>query len=591
MPNANFTAFKGFIPIDARKVDQPHVVNGENFLLNADGIYSAFGSDIISYERFENPELIETFNIEDDNFIFTKGGIWGYDATADIYFPKFLFTDAGDTAPWSEAFVGNVYFFAKKGVGLLSFNPTLNEWKNLGGTGSVPVNIEYITNASGRLIAVDPTIFYWSAFDDGEDFVTSTVTGAGAQSLGLVKNGTPLGVKHTERGGFLVLTDKGMIVADFIGTTIPFSFKTLTEHTKPISAFAILDVEDVIIILGEDGFWQTTGEKPTPWQPLMSEFFRQTLLLNILDTNAEAIRLHYNVERKWVLVSVAELNQPQLYTIAYVYYLPLDEWGKFNQRHHGFGTLNLQSGPFQGRNFGFISPDKYLRKFTDQPRIEPNPDQNELYHFHSEIEFDSRLEDGVHIASSFMYMPENDETFFATVGSSGLFTTTDGEPDGAYTPIFGSVDAFIDVGLFRFTEQLAVNEMSTVHEVAVGQDAEAVFAFDSEDWNIDSGDEDWNVLTAMEDWGFQVVSTVGYDGTIIGTVDGKNTWEDQIELMTKYDHTAVDSDGNTLEKLKTQYFSCYNTGIYHIIRLSAKQIDQSFFLKTLDINGNVDSVL
>lgn len=592
MPNAPFTGFKGFLPIDARKIDQPHVIRGENFMLNADGPYSAFGNDIVSYTQFSDPEFIETFRVESENFIFAKGSIWGYDAFSDTYYPVMTFTDAGETFPWSEAFVGNVYYFAKKGVGLISYTPTTGEWKSLDGVGSVPTGVVAVADASGRLIAVTATNIHGSAFDDGEDFVTSPQTGAFAQSLGLVRGGEPYAVRHTSSGGYMVFTSEGMIVATFTDTIIPFSHKGLTEHAKPISPFGVLDADDLIIILNEDGFWQTRGQEPEPWQPLMSEFFRQTLLPNILDSNPEAIRLHYNSPRKWIIISVAELNQPSLYTKAYVYYIPLDEWGIFNSCHHGFGTLDLQSGPFEGRHFGFVCQDGYLRKFTDQPRIEPVPDLGELYLYHQEMDIPSRLVDGVHIATSNIYMPENNETFFDTVGgSSGAYTTLDGEPTGNYLPAYESVNSFIDIGLFRFVEQQAPNEMSIVTEVAIGQDSEAVLVFEEEDWNALTGEEDWNILTGEEDWGFDIVATVDYVASILGTVDGKNVWEDQQEVMQRHQHTDKDSGGNTLEKLETQYFICYNNGIYHIIRISAQNVGESFHLKTLDISGFVDGVL
>ena len=152
------------------------------------------------------------------------------------------------------------------------------------------------------------------------------------------------------------------------------------------------------------------------------------------------------------------------------------------------------------------------------------------------------------------------------------------------TPIFSPMDSTVDVGLFRVnTEEDIVDEFSLVTDLIVGM-LESPIGQDAEDWLIffPDAEEDWLVDDLEdEDWGVGIFSTTVYDASIIGSLDGYNQYQDQFEILEeRADIVDAELDETTG---RSRYFTCYNNGTYHIIRIEALLIGESFHLKVVDM--------
>src|SRR5690606_2620334 len=105
-----FNNIKGRIfELDPKQVGDPHVLAGQNFLRDASGVLSAFGTDIISYTRLDDVNNIRTVRVEDKIFLLTTNAVLQYDTDTQQYYPIFVFEEAvqgNRPTPWSHALVG-----------------------------------------------------------------------------------------------------------------------------------------------------------------------------------------------------------------------------------------------------------------------------------------------------------------------------------------------------------------------------------------------------------------------------------------------------------------------------------------------------
>lgn len=571
------TSFKGLTPaLDPRQISSAFIVGGRNFIMTAKGPQSYFGSEFFSYDTVFSAEDVVAFRVGDAIFLFGRESVLQYSATAQVFYPVFVFSPSTETYPWSYALVGGKYYFAKKGLDLLRYDPLTGNWSIHSG-GDILSNIHAVTESAGRLIILAEGAYQWSVIDDGLDVTTNINTGAGAQSLALVGYGDPLGVKSVA-DGFVVATTKGLIKATIIDAANPFRHRPLSGAIHaPISPFNFIEIqEEDLIILSKTGLYRTRGEKPEPWQPLFSEFLKSEILPNFNLSVPNLIRLGVNVDKQWFIISLSELARPGAYTLAYVLYVPVNEWGVFNRSHESFGETNLSLNVTAGFNFGYFCENKYLHKFTDFPQVEIRPDRNIYHHYHTSFDYPVRLENDVYHMPSVLQMYDIDESNIPDV--SGLYNQFTLDP---YERNLVTINSYIDIGLFRFTKEDFPDRLSNVIDVMIGT-LDAPEGQEFEDWLSDEQfpsdpEEDW--LTAAdesEDWGFAVFSSVDFDAFCIGTLDGKTVWEGNEKTL---ELTTIDGQG--------RFYSVDCNGLFHTIRVRAEDVDQSFQVKSLELGGNI----
>ena len=618
--------FKGLLPaVDRRQPVDKFVLDGRNFLVDVEGPYSAFGSDLITYEIINNSAHAYTFRVQDEIFMFTDDMVLTYDTVAKIFVPINVFTLNTQTFPWTHAIVGGVHYFLKRGGVIHAYNPNTELWTTV--TTNVITDPHFLTASAGRLIVMGINDVQNSAIDDGADLATDIEKKVGIQSLAIVGGGAPLALFHIA-DGFIAYTNTGAMVAEIVDAAVAFRVFPLADthdDNLPISRFTIVEFgNNAHVILSKTGLYITTGKGLQQFQPLMSEFIVRSILPNFDLGIIGTLRLTYQENIRQFFVSIAETEQAFMYTKAFVLYVPRDEWGVMNKSHTQFGELTLQDGPFKGFNFGYFCFNGCLHTFTGISRVEAHPDgatgvklPGNTHLFHTSYFMPARIVDSAAFYPTGIQMETFDEAVF--MAGSGLYEYGDIEtyispatpvlteqasealaPDlmkndlnmqaaivdvgwALRTPIFGSVDSFIDVGLFaQKTEFDHVDEITLVTDVNIGM-LESPSGQTFEDWLSFTPDieVDWLDDASDEDWGAGVFSGTNYITTIIGSLDGENTFQDQLEIMEEREDIVDASKSETTGKVK--YFTCYNNGFYHIVRIEALNVDESFHLKTMDL--------
>ncbi len=417
--------FRGALPaLDRRQPVDKFVVDGQNFLVDAEGPFAAFSTELITTTQIRNPEAADTFRVGDDIFLFTADAVLKFDTSSEINFPIFTFPLNNTNFPWSQAVVGGIHFFAKKGSNVFSYNPLTDIWVNV--TANVVIIPHAVTKAGGRLVIMGIDDVQWSAIDNGVDLLTDIEKGIGIQSLAIVGGGDPLAVLPTF-DGFITYTSTGSMKSELVDSINPFRHFPLTADPGviPLSPYTVIEAaNNEHISLSKIGFHITIGKVPEPFQPLMSEFFRRQILPFFDLTNSTLIKLTFNSDRQWLIVSLAESEKEFNYTLAYVLYVPRDEWGRFNRPHVGFGELSINEGQFKGFNFGFFCAAGCLHRFIEFPHVEAHPDGDlgkklptNFHHFNNNFTPPVRSEDGVKIFTSLVQLETFEETVFTILGT------------------------------------------------------------------------------------------------------------------------------------------------------------------------------
>ena len=135
----------------------------------------------------------------------------------------------------------------------------------------------------------------------------------------------------------------------------------------------------------------------------------------------------------------------------------------------------------------------------------------------------------------------------------------------------------IEVGLFRFVEQVEADETSAITTLQigiVGVNVENTF----EDWNEMAGDEDWGSGSEVfEDWSDNVTAVDNFNLEYMPTDDGLNPQFQGVE-----DLEVVENLGSVLV-----YSPDPISSIFHRLKLAAVSAGQRFYLKVIEMGGLV----
>jgi len=620
MPRIEANRIKGLVPaLDNKKITQPVVLDGENFLVEVDGLRSGFGRTEISHELLVDITNVQIFTTDTaTSWICTTGCILQYDVLTNTVVPVYVFTEPVDKFPWSMALVGGKYYFARRGVGLIEYIPTTASWHIVNGSSygvDIPSSIIGCCESGGRLVVLAHGLVAWSVIDDGTTFTPSTVTGAGFQSLAIIGSfslDSPLGVFRVN-DGFLTFTRNGVMKSVFTNTIVVFRHRRLSAVSVPLNHDCIVQTkDDNVIYLAVDGFYRTTGDVPEIWQPLMSEYFRVNLLeLRQLTANGQ-LKLTSIPSKSWLFVSLAELEQPYIYTKAFVWCGKVDEWGSFDRTHSCIAdfTTSLDNGVFYFDSFGSLY--QFVSSAGDS--LTPTLTYSQTA-FVPVVQMPARTEDGITKMPSVFGMSTFDESAFINAGFYDKWavaenvvsfdTTTSLEMASEYVAggvslfrsqvAFGDglsklvlalvpfttapLDSFVEVGPFRLIVNEAAAEYSTVTDVMLGSINYTATISSSEDWlTMQSSSEDWMSWspTTYENWGGTTSSSSGYTANISASVDGYLEIETQTQILE-----AVQTSG------RSSIFACYSTGLFHQLRVEAMVGTEYYYLKIAELTGIV----
>lgn len=481
----NWRQFKGLLPaFDPRNVDQPHIIDGRNFALDTKGPYAAFGNRIANYQQLVDASIVQTIRIEDDNLLFVNGAVFKFDTTTQHYVLQYLFDDAGDVWPWSVAFVGGLYYFCRKGVGVFEYDADTNTWTEI--TSYVPDDPRACCEAVGRLIIVGETQIAWSTRDDGSDLVPSLVTGAGFEFISGYISGTGLGVK-TASDGFYTFTNKGFFKSEYnfvFGTnSSPFRHYPLdgSRTYAPLNQWCLISIDDVQhVFLDKQGFFSLQKNTITPYTVGFSEWLRKSAFPNLDLTNTQLLRLTYSQKQNMIFLSVSDGAKDYLYGYAFAYYIPLEEWGRFDRVHYSIIETYYSTGPNSGYAAGYIDGDGLTRRFVIDPFNEINPaDAGETW----------------------------DVFYWTPISNPPMWTDTNGQLHGIsefhmssypFTTVMNLAAGNYEIVTLTFDTEPAIPT-----QIAYDDDEVVIWQTQgNEDFNTSVlPNEDWNALTGTDDYG------------------------------------------------------------------------------------------
>lgn len=604
---------KGLLPaLDPRVVEVPYIIDGMNFIFDVQGPFAAFANSLVGYVEVADPIGFDAFEVGDTVFHLFNEGVFKFDLNSQLWILQFPFTGLTSVARWSTALVGAKHYFCREDVGLIQYDPATLKWKPV--TTDVPAGALSITQSNGRLVILGADSYAWSALDDGEDLSPSLSTGAGIQSTAII-GGDSIAIGAYNQG-FLTYTSKGVIRAAFIGGTAIFRHTQLTVRLKLFNKFSIINLDnEEHVILTNLGLFITSGTNFEQLDPVFNEFIRE--LITTLDTSlVDGIKLFYDIDEEIVYVSQALVDDSHIFNLSYVFIRRLKKWGSFDREHYGFSKIHFDSGAEEGIHFGYIGIDKHFHYSTFNAAVEvaPNLQDGKAFTNIKEVQFPT-YEDvsrGSIIVSSVCIVQTYDPANIPSTFEAGFYTLTvnpaneflleDGSSnflledglsvfllEGAVISLIPSkiartlepLNSEITIGLFNYLEGQFPDEYSLITNVAVSAGFVPV-GQTVEDWNVLVGSQDWNLLSGFIDRGEGVPSTEIFDISLITTNDGVNTanYDDIIQDVSLIPNLYKD-DG------KFAFYSAYQSGLYHKIRLEAINVGDSFHLDLLQISGSL----
>ena len=637
-----YVQFKGLLPpVDPRRVSEPHIVEGRNFMVGVAGPHSAFAADEVFRRAACLPFLPQVFTTDaaTSSWIFLADGVYELNISSGRLLPVFLYggVDVTYFAPWTHALVGGKHFFANPFVGLIKYDPLDSSWVSLSG-GSIPAGIYSITDSGGRLVILSTGIVSWSAIDDGTNLTPSTSTGAGFQSLSVVGSNTfasLLGIQRTAEG-FLAFTTNGILRARNTNNLVPYQVTRFSFAQVPLNAWCITLLEDKrILFLASTGLFVTDGNSVTPYNEILGSHLRDNIFPKLCFKGNGYVSLKYLPSTNWVFVLYSSSGSLGAYDSAFVIVVQLGEIGKLSKLVSGIGEFQIAGGTYAGIRAGYIDLKGSIFLFSNSGSnlVSVSADNFDYGYkvFFREVNYGTRYEFGYRRfpVNNWSYT-EDPTAFVANNLSTGVYDewkiqsswpdsdynsfplNVNGELDNPvieaaqytfstimYSAVIfdvvgiglvdreqASVDSSITVGLLRLQDEAQLNEMSLVTDVSIGMlDSSSTSDITFIDWMADAGIDhfvDWAAgpNENFSDWGFETSATTDYTATLISSIDGASAIDGMEKVLTLPRQNG-----------KQRIYDAYNTGLYHTVVISAENAGESIALKTLGVEMKQVGVL
>lgn len=592
MANAEVTAFKGLIPaIDARRIQDPYVIDGANFFLGVDGPITGFSRELYVKELLKNPRYLQAFTLDNQqsSLLFTVDAVVEVDWDSRVFIVRYPYVQQSPQFPWTYAFVGGRHYFAKRDFGLLEYAGDASGWRVIDGitTGDgIPSGIASCASAGGRLVVAAIGVLAWSEIDNGRVFTTSTATGAGFQSLGLVNSYTAdsiIGV-YPVVDGVVTFTRNGILKSQLIDSVTTFRHYRVDTYYSPLNAWCITSLGDGrLVFLTQQGLYTIDVDVPSVWEPLMSEYFRTKLLPKVKLSSEGMFALEYLHTPEWLFLSVAEGGDFGLYTKAYVWSLKSNEWGSFNRPHTSIVDFYVVDAVETGLNAGYCDDVGNLYKYSAS-----TDDLVAPVWASGVVHWDSALVESSYFAEGVLYpaIVETGSEFLAFASTTGYY---DYHAQLGVPPVTAALDAFVVVGPFRLRDGEAALEFSHVVNLAVGTTSTAAISAGFEDWLNQPPDFD-------ETDDLMTYSDTVVDDYMLYASDGAPAAEENGSKYIATIHSSIDGVNNIQQvtselfvvqnENRTIVFAADTTGVYFTVRISAEETGQSFQLKNIELQGN-----
>lgn len=557
---------QGLTPaIDPRKIAGVAALAGKNFLFDADGVRSFRGSTLLYPFPLGDPKHIQyhTIRIEerDRTFIMTDSAILEWNPGSGVFEFLFMFEELAQ-APhtWTLGFLNGFLFFCHPEIGIVNFNTRTGAARMHSAPGLPEAPIAIAVN-NGRLVVIDAFAFYWSAQSNGFDF-TPAIAGAGFQVINDRVPGVPLMVSSFSRGVF-VWTSGGVMFSEFTGDIAVYRHRALNTEYRPLNSFSFAKLEDeTVIVLDRRGLFVTNGGLPEPFDPLFNEHLIG-LFARQLARQRDLTRLTYDFSQRHLYVQLPENETSSVFSSAFVLYVPVQKWGRFNRRHYALGVFQ-----FDGKEvLSWVGEDGlHFQNFNAAHEEVPSTGRESLvWNFPkepTEIAFTHRT------LGDIMRVSDSDEN--GRVGPSGYYLGT----ARAQLPL-SPLDSYVVLGPIRLTDGTISDQTTEMQRINIGSLVSADGTVPVEDFLLvpdGVSDEDFQSASGAEDFGFNPVASVDFDLRVIGTLDGLREF-------------AGDTPQIAAFSMGQRYYSTSVVGIWHLVELTTPDIGQIFQLRWLELEA------
>lgn len=573
----NASDIKGLTPaIEPASSNDVFALSGRNYLFDTRGPKSAFGNRMLTPIPRGKPAHTQGFRLKlrtgDRVFTMDGDGIWEWVESQGAFVAIYLTPDTSLTPyRWTFGYLSGFLYFAHPVAGLLALNLETNVCVPHARIGvGTPSEVLAIAVDNGRLIAITALFFHWSEPSNGLSFEPS-LGGGGFHLISDTVSGNPVMVSSYTKG-CLTWTTGGVLSSEFTGDAAVYRHRPMNTEYRPLNSFCVCRVDDsAVVILDERGLFKSQGGPLTPFAPLFNEFLIEYVRLAKLNQGVNA-RLEWDELSRVLYLSASTSYNSPIFESCYAYYPPLDKWGQFNEAHYGIFPLKVQDSDRAGDYYGFADSQGRIVYWTGRGAgtREIHPSEGSLNLFTPEVQFPVQPaydDSGLVVSASASVHGFNPDGITGREGFySGSLTTT-------VAPSVQGLDSTISIGLLRPTGPTAVDEMSELIGVLIrsrvsGEENPATL-----DFNLTpSLGVDLNLNQVAADYGVNPANYINHGLEIQGTLDGITVFDSMNPTLVNY------VDGG-------RYYTCTVTGVWHIVKVTALEIGESFHVRTLELTA------
>lgn len=507
--------------VDARADDTNRVLNGRNFNWDSLGPKSGFDTRMLSPFPFSALRNVQGIRVQDRTLVFTEDAIMSWRNSIPYAWQMHqYFLDeipAGSRDPWSAIYL-NGYIYANqsyRGFFAAVHSTTSDDLLFTLQTSTLipglPSNIIAMDIVQGRAILIDSVNITWSAL--GTLNLVPSFGGAGQQKIAQKVKGNVIALTPFQEG-FVVWTDQGAILAEYIGGDAVWRFDTLFSTERPIGQSTIIRLKNgASAFLSERGVMVIQNiNGPEPLTPQFNEYFRE-LLKNSTSVKRKW-RMEYDDRREQIFVM--ESTDLLSYNRSFCLHPTLNKWGLFSDRVYGFL-------PFTNDNYGYVDALGYQQYFLQAFNRGAVPAESEHV-----VPVMPQFDQTTQNASSTMVSNAFAPNYTFPVVFARAIRAAWAHPTNGYEHPGGTkaMDSWIEVGYFRPAQfQMAADNQGEQQELVLGSILSAApnqiasdattnwkaswFYWPLEDWGgpstiVDTTaniTEDWNATVGDEDWG------------------------------------------------------------------------------------------
>jgi len=572
------------------------VLNGRNYYFDSKGPKSGFGSSVLPGGAISAGGFVtESISFADRTILFTEtkaldrrwtglepvtleGEAYEYWNTVAEF--ESLYARDVKNQKWTSAYVGYAYYVCHPQRG--TFKVLSDSLEPHTGPG-IPEDPIAIVETNGRLVVLTRFTLAYSAPFDGDDF-TPTLGGAGFQVTAELVPGNPITLTTFE-GGFLLWTDGGVLIGEYVGGESVFRFDRVNTDQLLIGGAAWSNMQDgSIVIMTKQGLMRSTAQAGfQELTPIFNEYLREF----IRESEDIVFRLSYIQEMDHLYVQI--MDGTNHFNHTYVLSVKLDKWGIFSTDHHGivrfsneiddYGWIDLEGFPHLFDASGVVESVDGQQAGLDSEiilgYIRPSQVQTADGNFEIQEVLTSngpRLTDTAVIEEDW----NGDESFINW--NTGFVNVNDdynayGLND--YKDDYNFMEGVEDYNLMLFSDSVDMN-MDVIGPVSIdfndwgpaedyNDTPEGSYdVIPLEDWNLKlNGDEDWykeqSFLNAYE-YGLRLTSNL----------DG---YESELEVTPVLATRRIDMD----------MWTCFTHGHNHRLTFSATQSGEKYHMRSLEI--------